>query len=444
MKVYFYTLGCRVNQYETDAARELFLRRGYESADDPEDADIIVVNTCTVTGEADRKSRQHLRKMARIRPDAVIVAMGCATEMTEGVVEADVVLGTRDKNLIVDKTEEFLSSAALQESRERAFPTTRPEVTKSDVYHDFGTVLSPEGTRAFIKIEDGCDAFCSYCIIPFARGRVASRSFESIKEEVSFLASKGFREISVSGIHLCSYGKDRGEDITALYEVLKMISGTEGIERIRLGSLEPMSMTPSFIDSLKDLKGLCPHFHLSLQSGSDTVLKRMNRKYDTNQYLERVALLREAFPSMTLTTDIICGFPGETDAEFDETVKFVGKAGINRIHVFPYSVREGTRAAQMEQLPAGTAKKRVAVLTEVSSAAEREHAASFTGKTREVLAEKVLFEDGEKTVEGYIPEYVRIRVKCPSDVSVERGDIVSAEITGCDGTVLQSRFLGKR
>ena len=314
MKVYFLTLGCRVNQYETDAARRLFLDNGHLNAGSPEEADVCIVNTCSVTSEADRKSYQMLRRMAKNNPDAVIVAMGCSSEISNGEVPADIVIGTRDKNSIVARVEKFMSQRENAELSHKS-SHIRPEVSKADEYHDFGTVLSPEGTRAFIKIEDGCNNFCTYCIIPYARGRVVSRSEESCIKEAEFLAESGYKEIIVSGIHLCSYGKDQGKDITALLDLLKKIDSVPGIERLRLGSLEPKSMTPEFISGLKTLKHLCPHFHLSLQSGSDTVLKRMNRKYTLAEYEDRINALRAEFPDLSLTTDIITGFPGESEEE---------------------------------------------------------------------------------------------------------------------------------
>ena len=246
-KVYFYTLGCRVNQYETDAARELFISAGYEIVSDYQEADICIVNTCTVTGEADRKSRQHLRGVARLNPDALVVAMGCASEMADGELDADVVLGTRDKKEIVNRVEEFLSERKAVTHKSSH---VRPELTKTDVYHDFGTVVSPEGSRAFLKIQDGCNNFCTFCIIPFARGRVASRSRESIKEEVEKLAAAGFHEVIVSGIEVCSYGADRGEGIESLLGVLQDVASIDGMERIRLGSLEPSALTPEFIEGI--------------------------------------------------------------------------------------------------------------------------------------------------------------------------------------------------
>ena len=428
MKVYFLTLGCRVNQYETDAARRLFLDNGHENADTPEEADVCIVNTCSVTGEADRKSNQMLRRMAKNNPSAVIVAMGCSSEISDGEVPADIVIGTREKNTVVTRVEEFVS-ARENEALSHKTSHVRPEVSKTDKYHDFGTVLSPEGTRAFIKVEDGCNNFCTYCIIPYARGRVVSRPEDACVKEAEFLAQNGFKEIIVSGIHLCSYGKDQGKDITALLELLKKIDAVPGLERMRLGSLEPKSMTPEFIAGLKELKHLCPHFHLSLQSGSDTVLKRMNRKYDTAEYEDRVNALRAGFPGMSLTTDIITGFPGETEEEFEETVAYAGKLKFAKIHVFPYSEREGTRAAAMPQINMSIRKERAKRLIEVSDRLSAGFASSMTGKEAEILIEKITEKDGRHTAEGYTANYIRAFADV-TDGGFSRGDIVKGVIIG--------------
>ena len=430
MKVHFLTLGCRVNQYETDAARRLFLDNGHIIVDSPEEADVCIVNTCSVTGEADRKSNQMLRRMAKNNPDAVIVAMGCSSEISNGEVPADIVIGTREKNTVVARVEEFLSA---RENKDLGHKTshTRPEVSKTDEYHDFGTVLSPEGTRAFIKVEDGCNNFCTYCIIPYARGRVVSRPEDACVKEAEFLAQNGFKEIIVSGIHLCSYGKDQGKDISALLELLKKIDSIEGLERLRLGSLEPKSMTPEFIAGLKELKHLCPHFHLSLQSGSDTVLKRMNRKYTTEEYEDRVKALRAEFPDMSLTTDIITGFPEETEEEFTETVEYAKKLKFAKIHVFPYSVREGTRAADMPQIDMSIRKARAKRLIEVSSVLEAEFAKSMIGKKAEILIEKIEEKEGKTVAEGYTANYIRTygELKTPD---ITKGSIVKGVITGSE------------
>lgn len=425
MKVYFLTLGCRVNQYETDAARRLFLDNGHENVDSPEEADVCIVNTCSVTGEADRKSSQMLRRMAKNNPKAVIVAMGCASELKNGEVPADIVIGTRDKNTVVTKVEEFFAHRGKELTHSASH--VRPEVSKTDEYHDFGTVLSPEGTRAFIKVEDGCNNFCTYCVIPYARGRVVSRSEESCLKEAEFLVSSGFKEIIVSGIHLCSYGKDQGKDILSLLELLKKIDSIEGLERLRLGSLEPKSMTPEFIAGLKELKHLCPHFHLSLQSGSDTVLKRMNRKYTTAEYEDRVKALRAEFPDMSLTTDIITGFPEETEAEFNETIEYAKKLKFAKIHVFPYSEREGTKAADMPQMDMSIRKSRAKRLIEVSDELASEFASSMTGKETEILIEKIEEKDGRTIAEGYTGNYVRAFAEVEKD-KFSRGDIVKGTV----------------
>lgn len=421
MKVYFYTLGCRVNQYETDAARELFIKAGFEIADSAEDADVCVVNTCTVTGEADRKSRQQIRRMARINPDTIVVAMGCMTEMAEAVIDADVVCGTKDKTSVVEKTLEYISRKSCGESLSRGVMHHRPEVTKKDDYHEFGTVLSPEGTRAFIKVEDGCNKFCTYCIIPFARGRVASRAEDAVLKEAQDLASRGYSEVIVSGIHVCSYGKDRGEDSLALVRLLKKIDAIEGISRIRLGSLEPMSLTDDFIEGLKGVTKLCPHFHLSLQSGCDKILSKMNRDYTSKEYLERVRKLRAIYPSMSLTTDIICGFPEETEEDFKETCDFVIEAGFTKVHTFPYSEREGTVAAKMPQVPVNVRKDRASRLIAVSNELENNFAAKKVGSAASVLIET--FKDGY--AEGYTPEYIRAKVRT-EDISL-KGKTVSVK-----------------
>jgi threonylcarbamoyladenosine tRNA methylthiotransferase MtaB len=438
MKVYFLTLGCRVNQYETDAARRLFLDNGHINVDSPEEADVCIVNTCSVTGEADRKSSQMLRRMAKSNPGAVIVAMGCSSELKTGDVAADIVIGTRDKNTVVSRVEEFISNRE-NKALDHKTSHVRPEVSKTDKYHDFGTVLSPEGTRAFIKIEDGCNNFCAYCVIPYARGRVVSRSEESCVKEAEFLVENGYKEIIVSGIHLCSYGRDQGKDIMALLELLKRIDAIPGLERLRLGSLEPKSMTPEFIAGLKKLAHLCPHFHLSLQSGSDTVLKRMNRKYTVAEYEDRVKALRAEFPDMSLTTDIITGFPEETEEEFLETMAFAERLGFAKIHVFPYSVREGTKAAEMPQIDMSIRKARAKRLIGLSDRLSSEFAAGMTGKEAAILIEKITDNDGKSVAEGYTANYIRTFADV-TGMDLSRGDIVKGIITGSENETCLMRI----
>lgn len=430
MKVYFHTLGCRVNQYETDAVRELFIREGYDITFSPEDADIHVVNTCTVTSEADRKSRQCLRKMRRYSSSSIVIAMGCSVEMTEGLVEADIFVGTKDKNQVIEKLKEYLISGKSQRNEIHG----RPIVTKTDSYHDFGTVISPEGTRAYIKIEDGCNKFCSYCIIPYARGRVSSRPRESILSEVKELALQGYKEVVLTGIHICSYGADVGEDVMSLLEIIKLIENIDGISRIRLGSLEPMSLTDEFIEGLKSIKKLCPHFHLSLQSGSSQTLKRMNRDYLPADYSKKVELLRESFPNLSLTTDVICGFPGETEEEFTETKDFIRSMGFTKVHVFPFSERKGTKAASMPQVPMSIRRKRAKELINISNLNEVEYSRSFIGQKVEVLLEK---EVSPHTFSGYTREYVEARVTFDSsDCKFKSGEIVTGVCVDAEGSKL--------
>ncbi len=421
MKVYFLTLGCRVNQYETDAIRNLFIERGHQITDDPSCADCCIVNTCTVTSEADRKSRQSLRKMTRSNPRAIVVAMGCMSEMTDGVLDCDIALGTRDKNTVVDRVEEFIRTRENNQLS-HSCSHVKQELSKSDVYHDFGTVLSPEGTRAYIKIEDGCNMFCTYCIIPFARGRVASRPFDDIIAEAHSLVDSGYKEIVITGIHTCSYGKDRGEDIMSLYRVLEALNSIEGLVNIRLASLEPISLTDEFIESLRNIDKLCPQFHLSLQSGCDTVLKRMNRKYDPAGFEGRVNKLREVFPDMALTTDVIVGFPGETEEEFRVTCDFVKRLKFAKLHVFPYSVREGTMAAKMDgQLTSSVKKRRASELIAVSDELEGLFANTLNGKKSHIIVENT--DNG--TASGYTPWHVR--ASCSAE-GIAQGDVVYGTI----------------
>lgn len=432
MKVYFFTLGCRVNQYETDAVRQMFVQEGYEIADSPEQADVCVVNTCSVTSEADRKSRQQLRKMARLSPDAIICAMGCSTEMSDAPIDADIVCGTRDKNKLIDKIREFRNS-----ERSVTHKAELEERTSSvEGFAEFGTVLSPEASRAYIKIEDGCNNFCTYCIIPYARGRVVSRDEDNILNEVRDIASRGIKEVCLTGIHMCSYGKDRGEDIMSLYSLIHKVCETEGILRVSLGSLEPKSMTDEFIDALRSEPKLLKHFHLSLQSGSDTVLKRMNRHYDTREYLEITRKLRDAFPSMSLTTDIICGFPEETDEEFEQTLAFVKEADFSKVHCFPYSSRKGTKAAQMPQVRPEIIKSRTGRLLALSEEQEETFMKSFVGKKVRVLVEASERIDGKLIHKGYTDEYVRAHILSKDGSELPVGTMFEGVAISCgDGAL---------
>lgn len=408
MKVYFYTLGCRVNQYETDAVRELFLKEGFEICDAAKDADVCVINTCTVTGEADRKSRQHIRRLAKENPQAIICAMGCNVEMTEGFVEADVICGTRDKNLLVERLKTYISEHGTVSDGNRGIAHKIPPVSKEDTYADFGTVLSPEGTRVFVKIEDGCNNFCTYCIIPFARGRVSSRSPESILAEIEELAGKGYSEFVLTGIHICSYGKDLGKDISYLSDLIHKAAQIDGVKRIRLGSLEPKTLTYEFIDFLASEPKICPHFHLSLQSGCNETLKRMNRHYTTEEFKESVGLLRKYFNDPAITTDVIVGFPGETAEEFEITRHFLSEIGFFEMHVFKYSRRKNTVADKLPNQVSDADKDiRSDELLSLDEKMSDRFKNRYLGREVEVLFEECV--DGEFI--GHTREYIKVAAK---------------------------------
>lgn len=420
-KVYFLTLGCKVNSYETAAIAKLLANKGFEETDDAAKADVYVINTCAVTGEADRKSRQMIRRARRVAPSSVVVAMGCHTQMCREDEGADIVVGTDDRPKLIPLLLEKLNIRKSDVPDEDLDAGTR--------FFEYGSVPYQENTRAVVKIEDGCNNFCTYCIIPYSRGRVRSRARESILAEIREMAEKGYREFVITGIHLCSFEKETGRDSSALGELLDQVAAVEGVERIRLGSLEPSCMTPELIAMLKKNKAICPHFHLSLQSGSDSVLKRMNRKYDTDLFRRVVADLKGAFPSASFTTDMICGFPGETEEEHKESCAFAEEIGFTHIHVFPFSPREGTRAWNMEgQIDGSVKSRRTAELREISDRMEEKRAESFVGETVEVLVEQVM--DGG-SFEGYCREYVRVIAS--SEENVLPGDILSGKITSTSG-----------
>ncbi len=363
-KVAFCTLGCKVNQYETNAMIEQFIKKGYEIVNFEEKADIYIINTCTVTNMADRKSRQMLRRVKEINREAIVVACGCyaqvAKEELEKIPEIDLIYGTNEKNRIAEYIERECPfqlgtfPIGVSGTFEVSVPLGKfPNGKVTDVMYqkeflDFGTTLYTEKTRAVIKVQDGCDRFCSYCIIPYARGHVRSRKPESVIEEIKGVAKEGIKEVVITGIHVASYGKDFKDDI-GLIDLLEKVNEIEGIERIRLGSIEPTIITDGFLERLTKLEKICDHFHLSLQSGCDETLKRMNRKYTTEQFRKSTNLLKKAYPNVALTTDIIVGFPGETDEEFEKTYKFLKEIDFYKMHIFKYSPRKGTKAAVMRR-----------------------------------------------------------------------------------------------
>jgi len=397
----FLTLGCKVNSYETEAIRGMFEAAGYETVDFKEVADVYVVNTCTVTNIADRKSRQMLHQARKRNSDAVIVAVGCYVQAKEEELlhdsSVDLVIGNNRKSEIVNLVEHYLSEKDKDNNK------IVVDIGKEKDYEELSIISGMERTRAFIKIQDGCNRFCSYCIIPYVRGRVRSRNEEDIIKEIRKLADSGYKEFVLTGIHISSYGSDRlnytedGYKEMPLAKLIKAISGIPGVERIRLGSLEPGIITEAFVKGIAGIRQFCPHFHLSLQSGSNTVLMRMNRKYTCEEYENKVELIRKYFEIPAFTTDVIVGFPGETDEEFRETLDFVQRIGFSHIHVFKYSKREGTKAAKMpNQIPEEIKHQRSNELISVAKKMSMDYKALFLGRI-----EKILFEE-EAEIDGNI------------------------------------------
>ena len=395
----FCTLGCKVNQYETNAMIEQFIKKGYTIKEFNEEADIYIINTCTVTNMADRKSRQMLRKVKELNKNAIVVACGCyaqvAREELEKIEEVDLIFGTNEKNKIADYIEEWNDKKSIV-----------TDVMYQKDFLDFGTTDYTEKTRAVIKVQDGCDRFCTYCIIPYARGHVRSRRQENVLEEIQKLASKGIKEVVITGIHVASYGKDFKEKIE-LIDLLEKINEIEGIERIRLGSLEPTLITKEFVKRLTKLNKICDHFHLSLQSGCNETLNRMNRRYTTEQFREAVQILRKAYANVALTTDIIVGFPGETETEFQTTYNFLKEINFYQMHIFKYSQRKGTKAAAMpNQIDGKVKEERSAKLIELSNANEKAYNKKYIGKEVEVL-----FEEREgKYIKGHTTNYMVVKI----------------------------------
>ncbi len=409
------TLGCRVNQYESNAIEGMFLEAGYKKGTP---ADVCCVNTCTVTAESDRKSRQMIRRIKKQNPNAVIIVSGCmaqiSPEKVSSMPEVDVVIGTNNKKLIVSAAERAMHSREKQ--------VYVKEVLKETEFEDIPIQNFSERQRAFVKIQEGCENFCSYCIIPFARGRVRSRKSESIIEEVKTLTQNGFCEIVLTGINTAAFGKDTGE---RLIDLIKEIHNIDGVQRIRIGSVDPNLFTEEFTKEIASLKKACNHFHLSLQSGSDTVLQRMRRKYTASEYAKAVERIRENIKDVSITTDIITGFPGETEEEFTETLEFAKKVNLNGIHVFPYSEREGTAAAKMTpSVPPSVRAERAGRLIEEAEKLRHKFLLGFVGQKKEVLAEQRT-RDG--LFEGYTSNYIKVLFESEEDVS---GKIVTVTIKG--------------
>lgn len=422
-KAALHNLGCKVNAYETEAMQHLLEEAGYEIVPFTQKADVYVINTCSVTNMADRKSRQMLHKAKKNNPDSIVVAAGCYVQTSEKEVlndlSVDIVIGNDRKHDLVRLLEEYSLDSVND---------TVDDI--NDGKHDFEELFidqTKEHTRAFIKVQDGCNQFCSYCIIPYARGRVRSRRFENVIAEVERLAANGFKEVVLTGIHLSSYGVDFEED-TGLLELIQAVNAVKGIERIRLGSLEPKIVTEHFASELSKLDKICPHFHLSLQSGCDATLKRMNRKYTTKEYERGCELLRKYFVHPAITTDVIVGFPGETEEEFEQTKAYLEHIHFYEMHIFKYSKRKGTRAAVMpdqidEQIKAARSEKLIALGHDMS----KEFRKFYIGKNEEALfEEKAVIGDKEYFV-GYTKEYVKVAKK--TDENLEN-QIVSGRISG--------------
>ena len=401
--VAFYTLGCKVNQYETNAMEQQFIKKGYEVIDNTEKANIYVINTCTVTNMAERKSRQMLRRVKDINKSALLVVCGCyaqvAKDELEKIPEIDIILGINEKNNIVEIVEEYIKEHEVKEKIS--------DVSIQSEFLDFGDVTYTEKNRAVIKVQDGCNMFCSYCIIPYARGRIRSRKIESVVSEITKIAEQGIKEVVITGIHVASYGKDLENENVRLIDLLEAINKIEGIERIRLGSLEPTLIDEEFAKRLSKLEKICDHFHLSLQSGCDETLKRMNRKYTTYRYKESTEILRKYYPNVSFTTDVIVGFPGETDEEFDKTYEFLRSIDFYRMHVFKYSPRRGTVAEKMpNQINGNIKEERSNKLIELSNQNENKHNKEYIGKKVKVLFEE--YEEG--FFKGHTTNYIMVKV----------------------------------
>lgn len=409
-KVAFYTLGCKVNQYETEAMLEMFKEDGYEQVDSEDYADVYVINTCTVTHMSDRKSRQYIRRMKKKNPDAIIAVVGCYSQVSPeeilSIDEVNLVMGTNDRKKIVEEVKKIDASRKV---------STVDDIMKVKAFEEIEINKTNGKTRAFMKIQDGCDRYCSYCIIPYARGRVRSRDLESIVKEVENLASNGYKEVVLTGIHVASYGKDIKDSDIKLLDVIKQINDIEGIERIRLSSVEPILFTDEFVEAVSTMDKVCPHYHLSLQSGCDETLKRMKRRYTTEEYKAIVDRLRAAIPNVSITTDVIVGFPGETNEEFDKTYEFLKDIELTHMHVFKYSPRKGTPAATMEnQVDPSTKHDRSEKLLQLNEENFNKFGQKMLDKEFNVLFEQKV---GDNKYEGLTENYVKVIVESDNDIS---------------------------
>ncbi len=422
--VSFYTLGCRVNQYETAAMESLFIQNGYTVLPFEETADIYIINTCTVTAESERKCRQILRRAKSKNPDAIVAAVGCMAqssgEFLSNMPEVDVIVGVTQKQNIVNAVEGAKKQRSLLD-----------DLSCITEYQELKVSNFEERDRAFVKIQDGCDRFCSYCIIPYVRGKVRSRDPKDILSEIETLSQNGFQEVVLTGIHVASFG--RGTDVS-LSKIIRMVAEIDGIKRIRISSIDPTAFDDEILTTYKDVEKLCPHFHISLQSGSTSVLRRMNRRYTAEEYAETINKLRLIRPDTAVTTDIITGFPGETEEEYSETLQFVEKVKLSGIHVFPYSIREGTRAAKMEgHLPRSLRESRAKILIAKAEELRHQYVQSFIG-----TEQNVLFEHKEGELSGFTPHFVRVIIDSVTEESLQ-GKILPIKILDCKGDMLYGK-----
>ena len=420
MKAAFYTLGCKVNQYESEAMAEQLMKNNFEIVSHTEEADVFIVNSCTVTASSDQKTRQAVRRFKKNNPDACVVLTGrmpqAYPENSESLVEADIVIGNKNNDTLIRVLNEFFAK------KERL---VNIELHKNgDPFR--GTLISDfqNRTRAFLKIQDGCNRFCTYCIIPTSRGRSRSKPLEDIRKELDSIAEKGYKEVVLVGINLSSYGKDIGEKFT---DAVKLACNTKGIERVRLGSLEPDHITDEVIEELSKLDNFCPQFHISLQSGCNNTLKRMNRHYIAEEYYELCEKLRSTFEDATITTDIMVGFSLESEEDFEESLEFAKRIAFEKVHVFPYYVRKGTKAEKLPQLEKKVKEERAKKMTAVCEEIRQKYLKNQVGKTLEVLIETT---NKDGYYEGYTKNYTPVLVKCPEDNCSE---IIKVKITAVDG-----------
>lgn len=427
----FYTLGCKVNQYETEAMEELFSEKGYEIVGFDDFADVYVINTCTVTGMSDRKSRQIIRRAKKINPNSVVAVTGCYAQTAPDAVRkidgVNIIIGTQDRKKIVELAENAASDSLTD---------VVSDIMHTHAFENLSVKTYHNRTRAYIKVQEGCNQFCSYCIIPYARGPIRSRPFDEVMAEIRRLSSEGFSEIILAGIHVASYGADIGG--IDLADLIIAANKIDGIKRIRLSSIEPMTLSRAFIKRLKDADKLCHHFHLSLQSGCDETLRRMNRKYTCSQYKEIVDALRENYPDVAITTDIMVGFPGETDEEFAATAEFVENISFSDAHIFQYSPRKGTPAAsRSDQVNPSEKERRSKVIDEVTRNTKHEFLSRFLGTTAEVLFEQPSrHKDG--FFEGKTENYITVSVPTDLNLSGQFHKVELLEITpyGIDGRLV--------